>query len=268
MTGTPPGETCPFCGGDEHEVARFDAPPAGETDYGLHPYERRLARCGRCGHVRARHAFDLTSFYADAYTAATYGDAAAATFARIMALPADRSDNRARAAFVDARAAAIGLPLPRTLLDVGSGLAVFPAAMRELGWTCTALDPDERAAHQARRVANVDAVCADFTADDLVGRWDVVTFNKVLEHVVDPVAMLARARGHLSGRGFVYVELPDAEAALVAGPDREEFFVEHYHAFSAASLTLLSTRAGFRVDVLERVHEPSDKFTLRAVLGS
>ena len=31
-----------------------------------------------------------------------------------------------------------------TLLDVGSGLAVFPAVMKEMGWLCTALDPDVR----------------------------------------------------------------------------------------------------------------------------
>jgi 2-polyprenyl-3-methyl-5-hydroxy-6-metoxy-1,4-benzoquinol methylase len=138
--------------------------------------------------------------------------------------------------------------------------------MRELGWSCTALDPDPRATDQALIHAEVEAICADFTADSVDGFWDVITFNKVLEHVVDPVAMLARSIELLTGRGFVYIELPDAEAALAVGPWREEFFVEHYHAFSAASTALLAHQAGLRVDQLARVHEPSDKFTLRGVL--
>jgi hypothetical protein len=33
-----------------------------------------------------------------------------------------------------------------------------------------------------------------------------------------------------------------------------------------ASLALLATRAGFRVQTLERLREPSTKFTLRAFL--
>jgi hypothetical protein len=99
-----------------------------------------------------------------------------------------------------------------------------------------------------------------------LGRFDVVTFNKVLEHVTDPVSMLARSAQHLCEDGFVYIELPDGEAALAEGPQRQEFFIDHWHVFSAASLALLATRAGFRLQALERLHEPSGKYTLRAFL--
>ena len=36
------------------------------------------------------------------------------------------------------------------LLDVGSGLGVFPARMKAAGWRCTALDPDPRSVDHAR----------------------------------------------------------------------------------------------------------------------
>ncbi len=92
-----------------------------------------------------------------------------------------------------------------------------------------------------------------------------MTFNKVLEHVADPVAMLARARAfHGRADGVVYVEVPDGEAAAAEGPGREEFFIEHLHVFSAASLALLAVRAGFSLVRLERVREPSTKYTLAA----
>jgi hypothetical protein len=97
--------------------------------------------------------------------------------------------------------------------------------------------------------------------------YDVVTFNKVLEHVLDPVAMLARAADFLIPGGFVYVELPDGEAAEKDGKEREEFFIEHYHVFSVASIAILSQRAGFTVNEIERLREPSGKYTLRAFLS-
>ena len=40
-------------------------------------------------------------------------------------------------------------------------------------------------------------------------------------------------------------------------PDREEFFVEHHHVFSFASIAILANRAGFAPICVERVREPS-----------
>ena len=78
--------------------------------------------------------------------------------------------------------------------------------------------------------------------------------------------MLARAREILEPGGFVYVELPDGEGAAREGYHREEFFIEHFHVFSFASFSLLATAAGFTLMSLERIREPSSKYTLRGFL--
>jgi len=85
---------------------------------------------------------------------------------------------------------------------------------------------------------------------------------------VHPVpALLAHARALVHEHGFVYVELPDGEAASrEEGYGREEFFVEHLNVFSVASFARLAERAGFEVGQLERLREPSTKYTLRAFL--
>lgn len=260
------GFACPVTGADDWVLIKsYDAPPAGETDFGFAPYRRDLLQSPSTGHVVNRHAFDLTALYAGDYWDRTYGGGRMArTFDAIMALPPDRSDNRGRVAFIERHCR--DLP-ERTVLDVGSGLAVFPAVMREIGWRATAVDPDPRAARHAREKAGVEGLAADFMAETLGRRFALVTFNKVLEHVSNPMAMLARACDALLPGGLVYVELPDGEGALAAeGPDREEFFVEHFCAFSAASCAMLARRAGFRLDLLERLVEPSGKYTLRGVL--
>jgi SAM-dependent methyltransferase len=209
---------------------------------------------------------DLSRLYGGAYVDNTYGARMRETFDRIQALPPEQSDNAGRVACICdfARGRFAHGTVPR-LLDVGSGLGVFPHRMKEAGWKCTALDPDERAARHAREVAGIEAVAADFMRLDQasLGLFDVITFNKVLEHVEDPVAMLARAKQPLAPGGFVYFEVPDGDAAASEGQGREEFFIEHQHVFSTASVALLAVRAGFRPLLTQSLREPSSKYTLR-----
>jgi len=259
--------SCPICGGELEPAFEYHEPPPGETAFGLAPeeYRREFLRCSDCGHYAARLSIPVERLYTGAYVDATYesADGLERTYRRIMALPPERSDNAQRVARIVERLGTNG-----SVLDVGSGLGVFPARIAERGWRVTALDPDERAVEHARSVAGVDAVCADFFEADDLGRFDLVTLNKVLEHVVDPDAMLTRTRDFLAPSGQVYVEVPDGQGAAADpdGPLREEFFIEHLHVFSERSLRLLAERAGFGVVAAERLREPSGKYTLVAFL--
>jgi 2-polyprenyl-3-methyl-5-hydroxy-6-metoxy-1,4-benzoquinol methylase len=209
---------------------------------------------------------DSGGLYDGAYVEKTYGERMRQAFDRVQTLPPEQSDNAGRVACVMefARQHFVAGKTPK-LLDVGSGLGVFPGRMKQAGWHCTALDPDKRVARHARDVVGVEAVAGDFMRRDMgsLGPFDVITFNKVLEHVMDPVAMLARAKPLLSSGGFIYFEVPDGEAASAEGPEREEFFIEHFHVFSGASATMLAVRAGFRPVLIQSLREPSHKFTLR-----
>jgi 2-polyprenyl-3-methyl-5-hydroxy-6-metoxy-1,4-benzoquinol methylase len=215
---------------------------------------------------------DDTELYQEEYVSANYGkDGIRKAFERIVSLPPEQSDNVGRVRRIldfaaDHLVAPSGDGRAPTALDVGSGLCVFLHRMKAAGWDGTALDRDPRLVAHARDVVGVRGVCGDFATIESLGQYDLVTFNKVLEHVKDPVGMLARAAKCLNPGGFVYAEVPDGEAAVHEGPGREEFFIEHHHIFSAASLAVLAARAGFTVRVIERLREPSTKFTLRGFL--
>lgn len=271
MAGSGP-LACPCKGRHLRRVFEYHTPPAGEVPYPFakdQPYWREVCHCTLCGHFVSRHHLDEGPLYSGQYVNATYGDldGILLSHARVMALPPEKSDNAGRVQKVLAFAAHYWGPRPApAILDVGSGLCVFLTRMKAAGWSCTALDPDPRAVRHAQENVGVQALCGDFMALDLRPHFDAVSFNKVLEHVADPVAMLARAKVCLAPGGFVYVEVPDGEAAVVEGPGREEFFIDHPHIFSSASLALLVGRAGFELRLLERLREPSSKFTLRAFL--
>jgi SAM-dependent methyltransferase len=246
----------------------YDTPPVGETAFDLQgqQYCRSYWRCGICRHEFAQHDLDLSSLYGGAYVEQTYGDRIRTTFERIVALPPERSDNMGRVQrILDFAAAHFHAGYLPTLLDIGAGLGVFPYAMRQAGWACTALDPDLRAARHLAEVVGVRAVVGDFFSADPaeLGRFDVITLNKVIEHVEDPVAMLAKATGLLTPAGFIYVEVPHVAAAK-EGAGREEYFIEHHHVFSPTSLVLSGERAGLSLLELEGLREPSGKYTLRS----
>ncbi len=262
---------CYLCEQTDHElVFDYDKRPEAETDFGIPPedYRRQFWRCRNCGLMTGVMELDPKQLYEGAYVDATYsGKSLGDTFARIMGLPPEQSDNVQRVARVNEYFEAEP-PARRTVLDVGSGLGVFPARMKEEGWEPTALDPDPRAVEHIEKEAAVKSVRADFMQSDDLGSYSLVTLNKVLEHVEDPVAMLERCRRFLEPDGTVYLEVPDGERAAEdpAGSDREEFYIEHLWAFSEDSLRRLAKRAGFEPKQIERLREPSDKYTLFAFL--
>jgi SAM-dependent methyltransferase len=279
MTAPLPLPTAPecICGGRHFDsVFEYRTPPEGEVRFRFSSgggYRRSIVRCADCGHFLSLHGMDMSELYSGAYVEATYGaDGLRRTFERIAALPPEKSDNAGRVDRVVrfARAYFPGGAKELSVQDVGSGLCVLqhPLQKEETGWYCVAVDPDPRAAAHARDVAGVAAIAGDFMTLQRTLRFGLITFNKVLEHVTDPVPMLRRAGEHLAPGGAVYIELPDGEAAAHDGPGREEFFIDHHHVFSAKSLRVLAERAGFAVLEEERLREPSSKYTLRAFLAA
>jgi SAM-dependent methyltransferase len=275
----PPAAGVCVCGdGASFEVVHVYArPPLGETRFELNgqgAYRRELRRCVRCGHFVLVGTTIPGESYRGRYVQQTYGDGAddagvpaiRRAFERIRSLRPSESDNVGRVERVDAFARRwCGRDDERrNLLDVGSGLGVFIAGMLQHGWTCTGVDPDAHACEHLRSFIGADAYCATFEELTGAGRFDVVTLNKVLEHVADPIAMLSLTLSLLAPHGLVYVEVPDGEAAFADSPEREEFFIEHLHAFSMASLGVTMQQAGLRPMECARMREPSGKYTLFA----
>jgi len=267
-------QSCPMCGGHELYVHfTYDEQPPLETRFPLAAgsrYWRELHRCAQCGHYLEYFEPDQNALYGEEYVSATYGDADGLRrmFERIDALPAQRSDNTGRVRHV-LDYCAQHWPTERfadrkpTLLDVGAGLGVFPYRMQQAGWDCTALDLDPRQVQHLREVAGVRAELGDLNSQSGLGRFDLISFNKVLEHIREPIGVLAGSAQKLLPGGLVYVELPDAEAAEREGKEREEYLLGHIHVFSFASFALLIAHAGLQLLDCQRLQEPSSKYTLR-----
>jgi SAM-dependent methyltransferase len=259
-------ELCRFCKSNKVLIKQFNRPPKGETNFGFLPYNRSLWQCTGCQHITNKHNFDIdTTFYKKTYQRTTYKEKARSRFTDLMSLPREQSDNRQRVNFIDNFWNDTQKNKEKSCLDVGSGLGVFPAVLKELNWDCVAIEPDPEACEIIREQIGIEVLSGDLIECQKIGEFNLICFNKVLEHTQNPKEMLLQATLHLKSGGLLYIELPDGETALKeSGPDREEFFVEHFDAYSRKSLELLMNSVRFKILTIDQVYEPSGKFTLRA----
>lgn len=162
--------------------------------------------------------------------------------------------------------------LPRdvgSVLDVGCGRGGFGVSLRE------ALGPSARlvgveavaaAADVARRGGAFDDVVTGYFPQALVQRserFDLVSFNDVLEHMVDPWAALSATHSVLTPQGRVLAAIPNVRyAPVLADLLRGRWtYTEsgvldrtHLRFFTKASMLALFHDTGFRVEAINGIN--------------
>ena len=264
-------EVCVVCGAtDPAPLAVVEAPPAGEKDYGIPAgrYRRTISQCRSCGVYLNPTGLIPQDYYTGGYNEATWARDLLGPFTRIRSLPPEQSDNKQRVRRIVSHLGSRGLtPGATRVLDVGSGLCVFLAELAPLGYSCWCVDPDPRAVEHALEHAGVAGGHAG-TLDTYhpAEKFDLVTFNKVLEHVPDPARLLRQAGALLRAGGTIYVEVPDGDLARRHGTpiERQEFFAEHLAVYNPSALLRLASEAGMTSSEPVSLREPSGKCTIYA----
>jgi SAM-dependent methyltransferase len=135
-------------------------------------------------------------------------------------------------------------------LDVGCGSGAGLGVARALGWQVAGIEMDEAAAQKARRFADELHVGDVLEAPFASARFDVVTAFHVLEHLVDPVAVVRRMLDWLVPAGLLIVEVPNAGglgAALFGRAWSGLELPRHLSHFTPATLERTVRTAGGRV---------------------
>jgi SAM-dependent methyltransferase len=131
------------------------------------------------------------------------------------------------------------------VLDIGAAFGSGSQVFRDAGYDVEALEPeDDRALYLRDRLGlrTHATVLNEFEADNA---YDVILFAHVLEHVDDPVELLARVRRWLNpGRGVLYLEVPLLWNIV---DFRDSMFLAHKSNFSERNLSDLTRRVGLSV---------------------
>jgi len=239
MTAQPP--TCQLCsqpGITLHENLRdrlFDAPG-----------NWTLKRCTGCGFVwldPMPRPDDLTLAYRNYYTHAADPDSpslARRWYRQLLNLtPIGRERQRLALMCLDQTP-------PGKLLDIGCGNGQRLVQFRDRGWDVEGQEIDERAVAVAREHFGL-RIHAE-PVEKLTGSYHAVILNHVIEHVPDPVGMLAQCHRLLCRDGQLVVITPN-----VAGYGHRKFGASwrglepprHLHLFTPATLQRAAGLAGF-----------------------
>ncbi len=99
------------------------------------------------------------------------------------------------------------------LLDVGCGSGRFLTLMRDAGWEVQGVEPDPVSAQIARDRHGIPVTAGTLPQAAFPDRsFDAITMNHVIEHVADPLALLAECRRVLRPGGNVVVVTPNVRS--------------------------------------------------------
>ncbi|WP_291985379.1 class I SAM-dependent methyltransferase [Luteitalea sp.] len=155
--------------------------------------------------------------------------------------------------------AVLAVPPGSRVLDLGAADGAVACALRDRGCQVTAIERDAEgvAALIARGLTTIQADLDTLPADAVPpAAFDVVLMLDVLEHLVDPGALLARTRAWLAPGGRALLSVPNVthgavRLSLLQGrfPRTDVGLLDrtHLHFFDQDSLQALVTGAGFGV---------------------
>jgi len=259
---------CPNCNSHSTELqVTINRKPERETNFDFSPYQRYIHFCLNCHIFYSDHYYDFDKdFYNGNYNNSTYKNKLSNTYDKIMALSHTKSDNYLRCERVHSKLSNLNFkPHQTNILDVGSGLCVFLGKMKEYGYKGYAVDPDPLSIEHALSYVGLEgAYCGPVHDCTLDINFDLISLNKVLEHVKNPLNLLKDSLLKLKSGGLCYIELPDGDTASQQGGfiNREEFFIEHYYIYTENSMKQLMSDCGLKNITIEAIHEPSDKYSL------
>jgi SAM-dependent methyltransferase len=244
MATTVAGEAaCSICGGGTlEEMTDYRVLRRVTSDCRAWPAGGQLGVCRACGAVQkpADDAFlaDIDAIY-KSYT--IYHQAAGAeqaVFEQASGLPASRSVK-----LLDTFRSRAGLKPTGRMLDVGCGNGATIRAFGEVapGWTKAGTEFDGKYRAEVESIPSTEPLYVG-PVEEVPGAFDVITMIHVLEHIVDPVAVLATLRGKLAPGGLLLIEVPHHPANPF-----ELLIADHRSHFTADSLTRALVAAGYEI---------------------
>ena len=246
-TGVREHVDCAVCGADDYDVVYEALHENSGADLvekfrasGDELLVDRLVRCRRCRfkYVNPRLRGDLIlAAYSDGDDPAYVSQLAARerTFAGSL-------DEIERAAGGRGR-----------LLDIGTAAGAFVAAARDRGWAAEGCEPNRWLAEWGSRHYGIRIRCGSlFDQPYEDGSFDVITLWDVIEHTLDPGAVLRRCHALLAPGGILVVNYPDIGSWIARLLGRRWLFLTsvHLHYFDRRTIAAILKKHGFAAETI------------------
>ena len=243
---------CLICGRDMRLVWDYDYPDKYQELIGITETKRAWYHCPNCmlyaqeNDLTDKQLEDIYSNYRSRdIREGTVKDA----FLRIMMLP--NSENKQR---IDNLLNDLRNGNGKKLLDIGSGLGVFPYAMQKQGFAVTCIEPNPDSCKFMEKELGLNVFQAFFGKENRYIKFNLITLIHLLEHMRNPVEILKTVKDrHLLNGGSVYIEVPDAKEFKTLDKNHDEFNSTHLLFFTPESLEAVAKKAGLTPYTIRKV---------------
>lgn len=232
-----PARTCWLCGAGGLRRIRDATLPGiptsrnfeiSDSEYGT---TAAIDQCVRCGFCQCSEMVDVLSFYED------------------LEDPAYEMtrDQRAR----QKQALLNKLPRPvggrNRLLDVGAGTGILVEQAIARGFDAVGIEPSRQFCHRAA-LRNLPVVRGILPHPLITGLFDVITLVDVIEHVPDPIGLIAEASRLLTDDGTLVIVTPDRSSVVARAMGKKwwHYRVAHIGYFDPKTLRFALAKAGLR----------------------
>jgi len=212
-----------------------------------HTGNRTWKRCTNCGLYTQHHNLsdtNLKHIYESYRNREIRIEKVKDTFKKITSLPPSQSENMYRWSWF---ASQVDSNNYDTVLDIGSGLGVWPYLLTKAGYIVTCVEPNRDSAKFINDELKIPCTCAFFNPRQY-GTFDIVTIIHVLEHMRDPVKFLRDIkRYNLSTTGLLFIEVPDDCEIDDLNWDHDEYNSCHHFMFNLTTLSTLVEKIGLSI---------------------
>jgi len=235
---------CYLCGNFKLDIRYFyDKPDKYLKTIGHSISRRAWLYCPKCELYQNDNGLtedELSRAYLQYRDGEMRGTTVAEEFHRIQILPL--SENKLRVTWLyrylnEAR--------PLSMLDIGSGLGVFPCEMKLMVPNIYCIEPEPESAKFIQDELGISCFNGQYEKG-IFSRVDFVTLVHVLEHIPDPIAFLRNIKEtDLKSNGTLFIEVPDSGEFDYLPKEHDEFNSLHLWFFNISTLYRVVKRAGF-----------------------
>jgi len=159
--------------------------------------------------------------------------------------------------------------------EIGCGMGYFLDYARKQGYAVSGIEYAELGVRTCREKFGLDVQRSSFEElPPRLDRYDVIFMGDVLEHLIQPLEMLSKARSMVKSGGIVAMEVPSmfnsftgrlATVGMRALGTKKKMGMPPYHVneFTPATLRAIIKQSGFKEAVIVQRIKPPSGITLR-----
>lgn len=128
----------------------------------------------------------------------------------------------------------------KKVLDFGCGYGGFLQNISEIAYSCKGVEVGK----SERQYVNSKGIICLKTLDEFDEKFDVITLFHVFEHLPNPKMWLKELNAHLTQGGYLVIEVPNANDALISLYENQQFadftyWSAHLFLYTVKSLTMV-----------------------------